>query len=74
MPRSTTQIYTDVARTAAVTAGHSMELAGRAAAAFGCPIGQRVERAGRAIATGAVEACSHDTPRLERSNGGGGRR
>ena len=66
--KSITGLYTDVARTAAVTAGHAAELAGRAASAAGLPFGAALERAGEAVARGAVEVCSRDTPALERCN------
>lgn len=60
------RVYTDVMRTAAVTVGHGAALAGAAAAAAGCPLGEAVQRAGDAIAETAVAQCGRDTPRLER--------
>lgn len=71
--KTMTGFYTDVARTAAVTAGHALEGAGAMASAAGCPVGRVVSAAGKALATQAVESCSRDTPSLERCNGTLGR-
>lgn len=70
MPKSLTIRYTDVARTAAVTMGHGIALAGAAGKAIGLPCARVVERMGDAIATKAVEQCSRDTGKLDRCNRG----
>jgi NAD(P)H-hydrate repair Nnr-like enzyme with NAD(P)H-hydrate epimerase domain len=71
--KSLTVRYTDVARTFAVTAGHTMALFGTVAREVGFPGGRTMERAGDAVAERAVKQCSRDTPRLDRCNGRGNR-
>ena len=67
---TTTEQYTNVARTAVVTAGHGIAIAGAAAEAAGCPLGESVKSVGDAIAQTAIDQCSRDTPGLNECNHG----
>jgi hypothetical protein len=71
--KTATDHYTNMARTAAVTAGHALGLAGAAMKQAPCPVareaGRSIERAGDAVARKAVDQCSRDTPSLKVCNG-----
>jgi len=70
--KTLTDHYTNTMRTAGVTTGHAMGLAGAAMSNAPCPvartIGRSLERAGDAVSQKSVEQCTRDTPRLKACN------